>query len=168
MKKKVPIFLTLALLAYGLSFVDFKIFTTAYSGCAFCKEEVLSVQTFDRQEGVMALLTHKPSTRGHLLIVPERHVERFEDLTAEEMLAIGRMIQKVDKKAKEVFGNTGYILLQKNGREAGQSVPHVHFHYIPKNRKESGFLFIVRFFLSHWLKPMSALEMQKAVSELSS
>ena len=163
MKKKLPIFLALALFAYGLSFIDFK---KSPTGCAFCREEVLSVQTFDRQEGAIAMISYKPCKRGHILIIPERHVERFEDLTAEEMVAIGKMIQKVDKKAKEVFGSTGYMLFQKNGREAGQSVPHVHFHYIPRDKEESALLFAIRFIISSWLKPMNGEEIRERVLEL--
>ena len=76
----------------------------------------------------------QPQAPVHLLIIPKRHVERFEELRADELAAMMELIKKVDGAAKKVYGTTGSVILQKNGAEAGQSVPHVHFHYIPCER----------------------------------
>ena len=134
--------------------LDFQKFGTV-SACAFCREEVLSTQVFYRGDLVLGVLTHKPAAPGHVLIVPKRHVERFEDLTAEEIGEIGDAIKKIDRAVRSIFGNADYALLQKNGKGAGQSVPHVHFHYLPATR-----FLPVRLFISPWLKPLSAEEMK--------
>ncbi len=66
--------------------------------------------------------------------------------------------------ARKAFGTAPYLLLQKNGKEVGQSVPHLHFHYIPRKAGDSSiFLFIVKMWLSDIKKPLSSSEMQQAV-----
>lgn len=100
--------------------------------CVFCKTEVMQDQTFYEDDLVKCLLTYKPVYPGHSLIIPKRHVERFEDLTTEEINRMMSMIKKVHQAHQRVYGNCAYFLLQKNGREVGQTVPHVHFHYIPR------------------------------------
>ena len=160
MKKIVFIFLTVSLfLGFALLF-DFQRFSKA--GCAFCDEKVLDAQVFYRGDGVFGVLTHKPAVPGHVLIIPERHVERFEDLTTEEVAALGEAIKKVDLAVRRTFGNEDYVLLQKNGRGAGQSVPHVHFHYLPATK-----FLPFHFFLSPWLKPMKSEETKRVRDVLS-
>lgn len=160
MKKKIFIALTLSAFALLLVQVDFQRFNKP--GCAFCTQEVLERQVFYRENGALALLTHKPAVPGHVLIIPERHVERFEDLTSEELMAIGDAIKKVDAVVRKTFGNVDYLLLQKNGRGAGQSVPHVHFHYLPATK-----FLALRFFISPWLKPLTAKQLKLLNEALS-
>ena len=137
--------------------------------CAFCDPQVLLRQTFYEGDLVRALCTHKPIYPGHCLVIPKRHVERFEDLTAEEITEIGITIQKVDQAVKKVFHTGPYLLLQKNGKEVGQTVPHVHFHYIPrKEGDDSTIMFLVRMFGLSLLSPISAQEIEKNVTSLRS
>lgn len=100
--------------------------------CAFCSSKVIDAQKFYEDSLVMALYTHKPVLRGHCLIIPKRHVERFEMLTQAEISQMGEAIKKVNRVAIKVFNASAYILIQKNGHEVGQTVPHVHVHYISR------------------------------------
>lgn len=131
--------------------------------CAFCNPEILERQIFYRGDKALGILTHKPAVPGHVLIIPERHVTRFEDLSPEEVAAIGDTIKKVDLAVKKVFGTGDYVLIQKNGKEAGQTVPHVHFHYLPA----SHFL-AVKFLLSPWFKPLGEEELIALKESLNS
>lgn len=140
-----------AIIAIGFS-LDLQRFSKKPS-CAFCNPEVLDRQIFYRGEKALGILTHKPAVPGHVLIIPERHVTRFEDLSPEEVAAIGDTIKKVDLAVKKIFGPVDYLLIQKNGQSAGQTVPHVHFHYLPASR-----FLAVKFFLSPWLKPLKEEE----------
>ncbi|MES2272716.1 MAG: HIT family protein [Chlamydiota bacterium] len=165
MKKIFIIFLTLGALGFIGFSLDFQKNSTG-KACAFCQEKVLTSQEFYRSGGAIALITHKPAVNGHVLIIPERHVERFEDLSAGEISAMAEMIQKVNLAIANWNGNTGYLLLQKNGREAGQTVPHVHFHYLPRFNGESDLGFALRFLISPWLKPLTAAEMNQLTIDL--
>lgn len=147
MKKNIGNLIVLILI---LSFFTIDFGNSRAKGCAFCRQEVLDAQTFYEGKGVLGLLTHKPALNGHVLIIPKRHVERFEDLTPQELIEMSKAIKKIDCAVRDVFGYKDYLLIQKNGHEAGQSVPHVHFHYLPA----ANFL-AARFLLSPLFKPLS-------------
>lgn len=135
--------------------------------CAFCDPTVLKNQTFYEDDLVLALYTHKPILPGHCLIVSKRHVERFEMLTDAEITQIGRVIKKVNQAVEKVFETSSYLLLQKNGLEVGQSVPHVHFHYIPRKAgDDSTIQFIVKMYIANAKQPISKDEMHETVEKL--
>lgn len=135
--------------------------------CAFCDADVLERQTFYEDDLVRALYTHKPIYPGHCLIIPIRHVERFEMLTDEEITAMGRAIKKVNRAVEEVFHTSAYLLLQKNGAEVGQTVPHVHFHYIPRQAGDDSTLaFLFHMFWTNAKDPIPESEMQQVVTQL--
>lgn len=135
--------------------------------CAFCDTSVLEAQTFYEDDLVLALYTHKPVYPGHSLIIPKRHVSRFEQLSKEEMVQMQETIKKVHKAASEVFGTHSYLLLQKNGEEVGQSVPHVHFHYIPRKTGETSRLtFMAAMFIADAKSPMNQKEMNSVIGKM--
>lgn len=135
--------------------------------CAFCDTKVLDYQKFYEDDLVVALYTHKPILEGHCLIVPKRHAERFEMLSDEEMMQVGRVIRKVDLAASKVFNTSSYLLLQKNGAEVGQTVPHVHFHYVPRQAGDDSTLkFIAKMFIVNALSPIPSSEMEEIVARM--
>jgi histidine triad (HIT) family protein len=136
--------------------------------CAFCEKETLDAQEFARDSGVIALLTYKPVTTGHVLIIPARHVENFEELTEYEIAAMGKMVKKIDRVIKARYGNTSYILLHKSGEDAGATVPHAHMHYLPRYPKENHLIFALRFWFIPLLKPISQVEIAKELAFLQS
>lgn len=83
-------------------------------------------------EHVLAFLDIRPLADGHTLIVPKRTVERLEDLTPEEAAQLGRVLPMIARKVVAATGAEAYNVLQNNGVIAGQEVPHVHFHIIPR------------------------------------
>jgi diadenosine tetraphosphate (Ap4A) HIT family hydrolase len=69
--------------------------------------------------------------------------------------------------AQKVFGTSSYLLLQKNGYEVGQTVPHVHFHYIPRKAGDSSTLvFLFKMFLANAKSPISPEEMENVTTQL--
>jgi histidine triad (HIT) family protein len=160
MKKCLVLTLALAVFVWVAFQIDSqKIFTA--ENCPFCDRSIIERQAVYRENGCIALLDYKPDIKGHVLIIPERHVERFEDLTADELIAMHKMIAKVDRAERSIFGSTGYVLVQKNGIEAGQSVPHVHFHYLKMSHGDSKIWPAIRMFISGWFKPLSAEELNQ-------
>jgi histidine triad (HIT) family protein len=140
----------------------------SYGQDAFCNPKVLAAQTFYEDTLTLALYTHKPVVPGHCLIIPKRHVERFENLTDAEILQIGQTLKKVDRAVKRIFGTSDYFILEKNGKAAYQSVPHVHFHYVPKKAGDTSIIPLVFSSIMAQIKgPISSKEMTKVVKELS-
>jgi histidine triad (HIT) family protein len=146
-------------------------FTSTFRGegsnCAFCNQQILEKQKFFEDDLVYALYTHKPIFPGHCLILPKRHVVRFESLSNEEIERIGQVIKEVNSAVQIVYRTEPYLLLEKNGYEVGQSVPHVHFHYIPRVSGDQSLLkLLFRMAFLNLLPPISDNEMEKNVKAL--
>ncbi|MFA5249920.1 MAG: HIT family protein [Parachlamydiales bacterium] len=142
--------------------------------CAFCDKAVLQRQKFYEDDLVLALVTHKPVLPGHVLIIPKRHVPSFDQLTEAEMQKLFLCIKKIHKAAQKKFQAASYLLFQKNGFEFRQTVPHVHFHYLPRKAGDSSVLkFFARMLVVNARKPLAfektqvnAAEMKQALEEL--
>lgn len=161
----------LATLALTAGMLFFDIHSTenqlANDDCPFCDPKILDDQKFYEDELVVALYTHKPIFPGHVLIIPKNHAERFEMLSEAEITQIGRVIKKVNKAVEKVFGTSSYLLLQKNGKEVGQSVPHVHFHYIPRQAGEDSTLyFLLKMYIANFGDPINSNEMKELVEKM--
>lgn len=83
-------------------------------------------------EHVIAFLDINPLADGHTLVIPKRQVERLEQLPADEAAQVGRVLGEIAARVLKAVGANDYNVLQNNGRAAGQEVPHVHFHIIPR------------------------------------
>ncbi|MBS0628025.1 MAG: HIT family protein [Verrucomicrobia bacterium] len=135
--------------------------------CVFCNPDVLARQTFYEDDLVMALYTHKPIFPGHCLIIPKRCVNRFEELSDQEIMQIGQVIRKVNVAVEKVFKTSSYLILQKNGVEVGQTEPHVHFHYIPRKEGNTSTIeFMARMIILNAMGPISSEEIQEVVSKM--
>lgn len=141
---------------------------TTDTQCPFCNKKIINRQKFYEDDLVLALYTHKPIEPCHLLILPKRHAKRYEELTEEEIVHITHAIKQIHKAAQRVFGTTSYLLHQKNGKEVGQSVPHVHFHYIGRKKGETSSLkFILKLIYTQMRGAISPQEMKRKVKSLS-
>ena len=78
----------------------------------------------------LAFLDIFPFTRGHLLVIPKRHVDRLIDLAPPEeagyMHAVGQACRQVERLSRD------YNVGLNQGALAGQIVFHLHFHVIPR------------------------------------
>ena len=80
----------------------------------------------------LAFLDIMPATEGHTLVIPKEAAESIFDVSPEGAAATIRTTQKVAAAVKKAFASPGLMLVQLNGAEAGQSVPHLHFHILPR------------------------------------
>lgn len=83
-------------------------------------------------ELLFAFLDINPLSEGHTLLIPKRVVARVADLTPEEAAELGRVLPMLAKKVLAATGAPGCNILLNDGRVAGQEVPHVHYHVIPR------------------------------------
>lgn len=129
--------------------------------CSFCNQEVIARQKIYEDEHIVVLYDHKPIIRGHALVIPKRHVEQLQDVNGNEILFIHKAIGKLFEASKAAYGSTCYLILEKNGKAAGQSVPHVHFHFFP--RKEGDYTdtgLLARFYFSKFYRPLDPSEIE--------
>lgn len=79
-----------------------------------------------------AFVNLKPVVPGHVLVSPKRVLPRFADLTPEEVADLWRLAQRVGSAIQPHFGAHALTLAIQDGPEAGQTVPHVHVHVLPR------------------------------------
>ena len=78
----------------------------------------------------------KPLLPGHVLVSPRRVTSRFADLTQIEVTDLYLTVQKVGRMIERVYGATSLNIAMQDGIDAGQSVPHVHTHIIPRKAQD--------------------------------
>jgi diadenosine tetraphosphate (Ap4A) HIT family hydrolase len=79
-----------------------------------------------------AILDAYPASPGHTLIIPRRHVASAFDLTVDEITSLLHLIQAARERIDRTLKPTGYNVGVNVGRDAGQTVMHVHIHVIPR------------------------------------
>jgi histidine triad (HIT) family protein len=80
----------------------------------------------------LAFMDIMPSVEGHTLVIPKEPAEDIFDLSPEGAAAVIVATQKVARAVKKALDAPGIMLAQLNGAAAGQSVPHLHFHVLPR------------------------------------
>jgi len=71
-------------------------------------------------------------SKGHVLVVPRRHVASFFDMTAQEKAAVVALLDRAKVQIEAEFQPDGYNIGVNIGRAGGQSRMHVHVHLIPR------------------------------------
>jgi len=85
-------------------------------------------------EFTLAFLDIMPQAEGHTLVIPKAAAEDLFDLEPDMASALIRTTQKVAKAVKKAVQTAGVMVVQLNGAAAGQSVFHIHFHIIPRQK----------------------------------
>ena len=73
---------------------------------------------------------------GHILVVPKKHTKSILDADELTLSRVMSTVQKVSKHLVDDCGYEGVNLLNASGECAGQSVPHLHIHIIPRKRQD--------------------------------
>jgi histidine triad (HIT) family protein len=87
---------------------------------------------------VLAFLDINPLSHGHTLIIPKEPAETLDQLSDESAAAVGRVLPRICRAVVAATGVKEYNVLENNGTGAHQTVPHVHFHVIPKPNVRDG------------------------------
>lgn len=96
--------------------------------CIFCKKTNYVLEN----EFAIAFYDIYPVNKGHLLIVPKRHVDQYFHLSKEERNAIDELLFDGKSYLDKNYQPDGYNIGVNNGEEAGQTIFHVHVHLIPR------------------------------------
>ena len=102
--------------------------------CIFCKivrGEIPSTKVYE-DDHVLAFLDIGPVVKGHVLVIPREHYDPLTATPAPVLHDIIEAIQRVADGLMRGLKADGVNIHQANGAAAGQIVPHVHFHVIPR------------------------------------
>lgn len=97
--------------------------------CPFCEP---SHSVIIKGEGVFAIFDKFPVSEGHALIIPQRHCSNYFELDDQEQRACWDLINKVKLILDDKYKPEGYNIGININEAAGQTVPHVHIHIIPR------------------------------------
>lgn len=97
--------------------------------CPFCSKELVIELS---NEKAFAIFDSCPVTRGHMLIIPYRHVSSFFEVDPEEKECLLYLLEKAKDLLEELFHPDGFNIGINIGSAAGQTVDHLHIHLIPR------------------------------------
>ncbi len=101
--------------------------------CLFCKivkGEIPSTKVYE-DDLVFAFNDINPAAPVHVLIIPKKHIQDNNHISAEDEAITGRMFTAVKEIAAQLgIAEDGYRLIMNTGPHGHQEVPHLHLHLI--------------------------------------
>lgn len=95
------------------------------------REELPCVKVFE-DASTLSFMDIMPSAEGHTLVVPKTPAMTIFDLSPKDAASLMQVTQRVAGAVRRALECPGVMLVQLNGAAAGQSIPHVHFHILPR------------------------------------
>ena len=108
--------------------------------CIFCAivEGEIPSRTVYETDDVLAFLDVNPLSRGHTLVVPKAHHERLTDMPEPLAAEVSAALYHVTAAVEAAVDADGTTIAFNNGEAAGQEVPHLHGHVIPRWHGDGG------------------------------
>lgn len=109
--------------------------STPTNDCLFCRlirGEIPSAVVYENEQ-IYAFLDINPIAKGHVLVVPKEHAETLFDIRPELDAAVFDAMRRVGRAVMLATGAEGLNVIQNNYQAAGQEVPHVHWHLVPRH-----------------------------------
>lgn len=102
--------------------------------CEFCSiiRGDAPAEVLYRNDQALAILDIRPIHYGHILVIPVHHAEHFLEIPEEAAGDLFLAMRTVTEALLGAFNPPGYNIFSNNGRAAGQSVFHFHFHITPR------------------------------------
>ena len=111
----------------GLSYSEDNIFAR------ILRAEAPAAKVYE-DEHSLAFMDAMPQVPGHTLVIPKYPSENLFEIPSENLAATMNSVQLVARAVRSAFEAPGIMIAQLNGREAGQTVFHLHFHILPRHR----------------------------------
>ena len=86
----------------------------------------------------VAFLDINPRREGHTLVVPHKQVMRLSSLSSEELASLMSGVLEVQNRLSNLFSTEDFSVVVHDGPLAGQEIPHVHIHVIPRTPSDGG------------------------------
>jgi diadenosine tetraphosphate (Ap4A) HIT family hydrolase len=99
--------------------------------CIFC-QPAKEMELIAESASIYAIYDKYPVNKGHALIITKRHVENYFDLSLREQAALFFVLNHIKIHLQNLFNPDGFNIGINIGEKAGQTIPHVHVHLIPR------------------------------------
>lgn len=104
------------------------------TNCIFCKivaGTIPSTKLYE-DEDVLAFMDIGPLVHGHALVIPKTHHNLLADTPDDVLAKVIAVVRRIARAQQEGLGADGVNIHQANRSVAGQVVPHLHFHVVPR------------------------------------
>jgi len=98
--------------------------------CPFCN--LPNERVIDSNALALVIRDGFPVSPGHTLVIPRRHVGSFFDITDAERVAVLTLLDRAKETLRNELHPPSFNIGVNDGKEAGQTVPHLHIHLIPR------------------------------------
>jgi len=108
--------------------------------CIFCKivkGEIPAARVMETPE-ILAFMDINPVMKGHTLVIPKQHYDPITETPDPVLGHLMAAVRKIVRAQMQALGALGVNVTQANGALAGQCVPHIHFHVIPRCAGDAG------------------------------
>ena len=105
--------------------------------CIFCKiiSREIPAKILNETSHSICFLDAFPLTKGHVLVIPKNHHKKIQDMSSSENSDLFSLVYVMMSKVDSITGST--LIAIHNGETAGQEIPHVHVHLVPRSESDS-------------------------------
>ena len=105
--------------------------------CIFCKivSGEIPAKILQETRYSLSFLDAFPLAKGHVLVIPKNHRQKIQDMNEKENSDLFSLVHVMISKVDSITGST--LLAVHNGEDAGQEIPHVHVHLVPRSNADS-------------------------------
>lgn len=102
--------------------------------CVFCKiiKKDIPANIVYEDKDIIAFTPRQTEAKGHILVITKKHYDNIFDVSDNDLKKLIINIKKIARGIKKGLGATGVNILNASGKDAQQSVQHLHFHLIPR------------------------------------
>lgn len=100
--------------------------------CIFCKiiaNQIPSKRIQETQD-LIVIADIAPKAPVHYLIIPKKHIKNIQSCTDADQAMLGNILLMAQTLSKNLPGNQEFKLISNNGASVGQSVFHIHVHFL--------------------------------------
>ncbi len=108
------------------------------SNCVFCKiiAGQIPARVIIQNQRAMALLDAFPLAAGHTLVIPKSHYVKVQQMSQQDSVAVFELVWKLADAVEVASQVDASTIAIHNGQGAGQEVPHVHVHIVPRKAND--------------------------------
>ena len=105
--------------------------------CIFCKiiSKQIPAKILSETTNSICFMDAFPLTKGHVLVIPKKHHPKIQELSTDENSDLFSLVHNMVSRVDGITGST--LIAIHNGEDAGQEVPHVHVHLVPRSKLDS-------------------------------
>ncbi len=141
--------------------------STTVDNCIFCKiaQKKIDAKIIDENENAIAFLDAFPLTAGHTLVITKNHYAKLQDVDYDQINQLFSLANKLLPSIEKGTGVQSTLIAIHNGKDAGQEIPHLHVHIVPRKLGDGGGSIHSMFDSSHRLEEGEMIKVFKKIKE---